>query len=103
MNQRTARVIAHLLEPNASDALVKWGFFDAIFEQKEYAEMYLLERTAREMLQKDPELKKEFEKKVQSDSTFANDPQARLYFFYQRSAYWDKKINVYPVGKIMKY
>ena len=38
MNQRTARVIASILEPAAPDSYVHWGFFNAIFEQKEYSE-----------------------------------------------------------------
>jgi hypothetical protein len=102
MNQRTNRVIAHLLEPKGPDSFVAWGFFDAIFERKEYAEYYVLEAMARDMLAKDDALKKEFEKKLASDSSFAASPRERLYFFYERSPYWDAWMNVYPVGKVMK-
>jgi hypothetical protein len=34
LNQPRAQVAVHLLEPQAPDALVKWGFLNAIFEQK---------------------------------------------------------------------
>lgn len=102
MNQRTAPVAAHLLEPDAPDALVSWGFFDAIFEYKEYAELYVLEDYARERLASDPELKAEFEKKLSQDPEFAASSKKRLYFFYENSPYWDSDFLLYPVGRIMK-
>ena len=89
----------HLFEPEAPDSLVRWGFFNAIFEQKEYAEQYVLEDLARRMLAEDPALRGEFEARLAVDSDFASNPWARLYFFYRRSPYWDKKMNVYPIGR----
>lgn len=102
MNQRTNRIIAHLLEPKGPDSFVAWGFFDGIFQRTEYTEYYVMEEMAREMLAKDAELKKEFEEKLASDSSFAASQRERLYFFYQRTPYWDEKYSVYPVGKVMK-
>lgn len=102
MNQRTNRVTVHLLEPRAPDSFVSWGFWDAIFERKEYAESYVLEKMAREMLRSDPQLKAEFEHKLATDSGFAASPRERLYFFYRHSPYWDRKINLYPVAKLMQ-
>jgi len=102
LNQRTNRVIVNLLEPRAPDSFIAWDFWDVIFERKEYAEMYVLEKMAREMLRSDPELKKEFEAKIASDSTFARSPYQRLYFFYRRSPYWDRQKDLYPVGKLMQ-
>ncbi len=102
MNQRAARVALHTLEPDAPDAFAAWGFFDAVFEQKEYAEDYVMETMAREMLATDATLNREFESKLQSDSSFARDPSARLNFFYQRSPYWDTQMNVYPVARLVQ-
>lgn len=99
LNQRTARVIMHLLEPRAPDALVQWGFFNAIFEQKEYGETYKLELLARDMLAKDGTLRAEFEKRVKEDKNFTG--YNRLNWFYERSPWWDKNVNLYPVGKIL--
>ncbi|HYN83631.1 MAG TPA: M14 family metallopeptidase, partial [Pyrinomonadaceae bacterium] len=48
MAQPAARAALHALEPSAPDSLVSWGFFNPVFEQKEYAENYILERLARE-------------------------------------------------------
>jgi hypothetical protein len=98
--QKDARVAINLLEPEASDSVVAWGFFNAIFEQKEYAENYILEQLAREMLAADPGLHAEYEQLLGADSQFAENPRRRLEFFYQRSPYWDRQMNLYPVGRI---
>jgi hypothetical protein len=100
--QPLGKVILNLLEPEAPDSFVKWGFFNAIFEEKEYAEHYVLETLAREMMEKDPELKREFESFIASDADFAASPSARLRFFYKRSPYWDPQMNLYPVGRIIR-
>ncbi len=99
LDQEAANVAIHLLEPNSPDSFMYWGFFNAIFEQKEYGEGYIVEKVAREMLAKNPELKKEFEEKLK-DEKFAKSPNARLNFFYERSPYYDKRIGLYPVGRI---
>ena len=99
--QESAKVAINLLEPEAPDSLVHWGFFNAIFEQKEYGENYVVEKLAREMLAKNPALREEFEKKVASDPKFAASPRDRLNFFYRRSPYWDQQMNLYPVGRII--
>jgi murein tripeptide amidase MpaA len=101
LDQRLSRVVAEWLEPAASDSALQWGFFDAIFEQKEYGEAYVVERLAREMLAKNPALKTEFEKKVATDAKFAADPEARLDFFYDRSPWFAaNRVGVYPVGRL---
>ena len=99
-SQEAANVLIHLLEPDSQDSLVYWGFFSAIFEQKEYGEAYVIEKLAKEMLAKDANLRAEFEAKLK-DATFAKNPRARLNFFYERSPYFDKRIGLYPVGRIV--
>lgn len=100
--QEAAKVAINLLEPEAPDSLVHWGFFNATFELKEYGEDYVVEKLAREMLEKNPALREEYEKKLASDATFAANPHARLQFFYRLSPYWDKQMSLYPVGRIVK-
>jgi len=102
MNQRRARVVAHILEPDGPDSFVRWGFFDAVFEQKEYADSYVMEKVAREMLAEDESLRDEFEKKKTDDPEFASSPRRILNWFYQRTPYWDPRKNVYPIGKILE-
>ncbi|MBD0373585.1 MAG: M14 family metallopeptidase [Pyrinomonadaceae bacterium] len=98
--QAASRVAIHLLEPDAPDSFVSWGFFNAIFEQKEDAEDYKLEKLARDMLARDENLRREFEERLKRDAKFAASPEARLKFFYERSPYWDRQMNLYPVGRI---
>jgi murein tripeptide amidase MpaA len=100
MAQAAAHVALHLLEPDGPDSFVSWGFFNAIFEQKEYGENYVLEKLAREMMAKDERLRREFEERLLNDPKFAASPSLRLRFFYERSPYWDAELNLYPVGRI---
>lgn len=100
--QPLARLVMNLLEPKAPDSFVRWGFFNAIFEEKEYGEHYVLETLAREMLAKDPQLRAEFEDRLSHDSIFSSSPAERLRFFHKRSPYWDPQMNLYPVGRILK-
>jgi len=100
MNQRTARVIASILEPAAPGSFVEWGFFNQIFEQKEYSETYVMERMAREMLEKNPQLKQEFMEKMANEPDFSKDQWNILNWFYSKTPYWDKQFLVYPIGRV---
>src|SRR5262249_25971095 len=55
------KLVMHLLEPMAPDSLVSWGFFDAIFEQREYFENYAMAPIADQMLKSDAKLREAFE------------------------------------------
>jgi hypothetical protein len=98
--QPGARLLMALLEPKAPDSFASWGFFNAVFEQKEYVEPYVAEQMAREMLARDPAVAAEFKKKLDQDPDFARDPAARLDFFYRRHASWDERFNLYPVYRV---
>jgi murein tripeptide amidase MpaA len=101
LNQRLSKVAMEWLEPAAPDSALQWGFFDSIFEQKEYGEAYVLESLAREMMAKDPKLKEEFERKIASDPAFAGSASARLEFFYERSPWFAaNRVGLYPVGRL---
>lgn len=102
MNQRAGRVALNLLEPDAADSAVRWGFFDTIFEQKETYSEYVMEQIALEMLEQSPELREEFEERLEADEEFAQSPQARLDFFYHRSGYAEPDKDLYPVVRITK-
>jgi hypothetical protein len=101
MDQRAANVVVELLEPDAPDSLLRWGFVNGLFEQKESADARVLEKLAREMLAKDPALKTEFDTRLKNDPAFAKDPAARLDFFYRRSPwYTQQNVGLYPVAKL---
>ena len=99
--QQFRKILLHLLEPQAPDALLRWGFFNTIFEEKEYFEQYIMEPMAQRMMDKNPQLKAEFLTKLRTDSTFAADSHQRLQFFYKRSPYWDPNLNRYPVLRVI--
>lgn len=103
LNQRLSKVAIQWLEPQGPDSAMAWDFLDPIFEQKEYGETYVLEKLAREMMEKDPKLKTEFERKIESDPAFAANPYARLEFFYDRSPWYAANhVGEYPVGRLSK-
>ena len=95
--QPLARLIVALLEPQAPDSFAAWGFFNAHFEQKEHLEPYVVEQIARQMLETDSELAKEFHEKLAADPIFAGNPRARLEFFLRRHESWDERYNLYPI------
>ena len=78
MAQRAANVALNLLEPQAPDSLLRWGYLDAVFEAKEYGEPRVLEKLAREMLAKDPSLKTAFDKKLHDDPRLCRQRALRL-------------------------
>ena len=101
MDQRAANVAINLLEPQAPDSLLHWGYLDAIFEPKEYGEPRVLEQLAREMLATDPALKSAFEQKLHDDPAFAADSYARLHFFFLRSPWYAAQhVGEYPVLRL---
>ncbi|WP_373290761.1 M14 family metallopeptidase [Shewanella gelidii] len=85
-----------LLEPESRDSLLQWGFFNPIFTRTEYIENYAVEPMAAKMLADDPALAKEFQQAL-ANASFAQDPKARLRWFYQRSPYYDQAYLAYPV------
>lgn len=101
IHQARSRLVMALLEPQAPDSFLAWGFFNACFERKEYMEAYVAEQAARIMLAEDPGIAAEFQRRLSDDAAFAGDPAARLDFFYQRHASWDRRFGLYPVARAM--
>jgi len=93
-----AKVIAHLIDPTAPSSLLRWGYFNAIFEQKEYAENYVMEVMAPEMIAKNPDLLTEFKQYLDKNPEVKGNQGLMLSWFYQRTAYWDKQKDLYPIG-----
>ncbi len=101
MDQRAANVAIALLEPQAPDSLLRWGYLDAVFEPKEYGEPRVLEQLARDMLAKDSALKTDFQHRLASDAAFAASPPARLEYFFERSPWYaSQAVGAYPVLRL---
>jgi hypothetical protein len=92
----SGRLILTLLEPQAGDSFASWGFFNSMFEPKEYMEPYVAEQVARAMLASSPEVAQAFRQRLE-DPQFAKSPDARLEFFYRRHPAWDERFNLYPI------
>ena len=100
-NQPLGILAALLLEPDSPDSFLQWGFFTSIFQRTEYAESYVLEPLAREMIRQNPGLETEFQLQLESDEEFASCPSQRLEWFYSRSPLLDQRWRLYPVGREM--
>jgi len=100
-DQPLGALIAYLLEPETEDSFFAWGFFAEILQRVEYMEPYAIAPMAELMLESDPQLKAEFEKRLKDDAAFAASPLGRLQFFYDRSPFYDDRYLLYPVGREM--
>jgi hypothetical protein len=98
--QPLARLAANLLEPEAPDSLTSWGFFDGVFERKEYMEDYVLEDVAAEML-KDRAVKAAYDKEL-TNPEFAKSPRKRLDFFYARHSSFDTQQGMIPIYRLQQ-
>ncbi len=98
--QPEARLVLTLLEPQHPDSYAAWGFFNGVFEAKEYMEPYVAEQVAKEMLATRPDVAKAFNERLAADPEFARSPEARLDFFYRRHPSWDERRNLYPILRI---
>jgi hypothetical protein len=97
-DQPLALVAAALLEPESPESLLAWGFFPEILQRTEYMEAYAIEPLARRMLQQDPALARQWEQALR-DPALAASPERRLAWFYERSAYFDDRYLLYPIGR----
>ncbi len=90
-------LVVAMMEPQSEDSLFSWGYFLPILNATEYIEGYVVEPMAQKMLEQNPELKTAFEEALKEE-IFANDPQARMQWFYERSSYRDRHHRLYPIG-----
>ena len=96
-DQPLGDLVSVLLEPGSPDSFFQWGFMLHILEQTAHSEPYVLEPLAQQMLDSDPALAQEFEALLKSDDAFANDPDARLDWFLQKTPYRDFSHRLYPI------
>ena len=101
-DQRGGPLAVNLLEAQAPDGFMAWGFFETVFQKKEYGEAYVIEPMARAMLARDPRLAAEFKAKLAADSTFANAPGARMDWFFRRSPWNDPEQDLHPIARALR-
>ncbi|MGX7668504.1 M14 family metallopeptidase [Flavobacterium pedocola] len=101
--QKNVKYLLETLEPEAADSFFNWNFFDIILQQKEYFSAYVFEDLAKQLLDENPKLKAEFEKKRSEDKKFAESGEAQLDWVYKHSKYFEKAYLQYPIYKKMLY
>ncbi|MCI0452568.1 MAG: M14 family metallopeptidase [Candidatus Latescibacteria bacterium] len=108
MAQRRSRIAVHLLNPSAPDALAQWGFFDTVFEAKEYVEDYVMEEIAREMLSDSSfggisrdVFARRF-REAMRDTALAGHPERVRAWFYKNSPYAETRVGEYPVVSVSR-
>lgn len=101
-DQPLGLLAAALLEAESQDSLLAWGFFPQILQRTEYVEGYVIAPLAEQMLARDPQLRAEFEEKLRSDPSLAENGNARLAWFYERTQYYDERYLLYPIGREIK-
>ena len=94
------KYIIETLEPKSVDGFFAWNFFDGILQQKEWFSDYAFEPIVKDILKKDQALKAKFEEKKVTDSSFAENNFAQLYFIYKNSHYFEPTVNQYPIYRI---
>lgn len=100
MNQPANRFLMEVLEPAGEDSYFSWNFFDPILGQKEGYSAYVFEDIAEEYLKQNPALQQKLEQKRNSDSAFAKNAGAQLYYIYQNSPYFEPAHMRYPVYRV---
>ncbi|MDC6390131.1 M14 family metallopeptidase [Maribacter sp. PR1] len=101
-DQDGIRYILETLEPSAVDSFFNWNFFDTILQQKEGFSPYVFEDTAYRLLLKDSILRKDFEAKKLNDKDFSENWYEQLSWIFERSEFYEKAHNQYPVYRIPK-
>ncbi len=99
-NQPLRELLVLMLEPQAPDSFLQWGFFLEIFTRTEYIEAYVLEPLAQKMMENDEGLKTRFKQKLADDKDFAASMYQRLMWFYEQTPFYDEQYLLYPVARI---
>jgi len=99
-DQPDFELAVELLEPESPDSLLAWGLLSTLFEQKEYIAPQVLEGIVDEKL-KDPKVAAEWQEALK-DEAFAKDPAARSRWWYRRTPYFDERVGLLPVFRVMQ-
>jgi hypothetical protein len=99
-NQNAFRYLIETLEPQAPDSFFNWNFFDTILQQKEGFSPYVWEDKARQILEQNPKLEKEFNLKKSNDQDFSANWYTQLDWLHKQSEHYEKAHLQYPVYRI---
>ncbi len=100
LNQKGNKYIIETLEPESDDSFFAWNFFDGCLERKEWFSPYIFEKTAREIIEKHPEIKDALKKAIENDPKLAQNDYAQLAFIYEKGIKYNRMYGRYPVFRL---
>ncbi|WP_295178874.1 M14 family metallopeptidase [uncultured Christiangramia sp.] len=98
--QDGARYLLETLEPTATDSFFNWNFFDTVLQQKEGFSPYVFEDKAKELLENDADLQREFDQKKREDADFRNNWYAQLDWLHKQSSNYEEAHLRYPIFRL---
>ncbi len=98
--QKAMFYLLSTLIPDAEDSYFSWNFFDSYLQQKEYFSSYVFIDQAKFILENNPKLKVEFDKRKNENEQFRNSEWEQLYFIYKNSEFFEKSFMILPVYSI---
>ncbi len=100
--QPAVRYLVETLEPTTPDSFFNWNFFDTVLQQKEGFSPYVFEDSAKDLLDNNAELNKEFQEKKNSDAEFSSNSFNQLNWLYKKSGLMEKAYLRYPVFRVSR-
>jgi len=112
IRQARALLAAHLLEPVSPDSLSRWGLFNTAYEVTDHISNHRQLQIAQWMFGQDkkiregyganlhrklPDLKREYQTRMDRDDRFREDPEQRMDFWIRQIPYHDPTFNKYPI------
>ena len=94
------RYLLETLEPEAPDSFFNWNYFDTILQQKEGFSPYVWEDKAKELLDKNPDLRQKFEEKKQKEPDFSKNWYVQLDWLHKHSPNYEQAHLHYPIYRI---
>ena len=99
-DQEGLRYLLETLEPAATDSFFNWNFFDTILQQKEGFSPYVWEDKAKELLDSNPALQLEFNKKKKAEPAFEKSWYAQLDWLHKKSPNYEQAHLRYPIIRV---
>ncbi len=98
-DQPLGLLAAALLEPEAPDSFLAWGFFPELLGSRSRAEAFVEAPIAEALLAADPALKAAFDTKLAADPGFAGDPGRRIDWILRNGPDGTRFDKVVPIAR----